>query len=203
MRKAAGRSFARRRIGPLAIALLAAMVAVAAVLPRGASAASNHQTAPDFTLSDQNGHPFTLSHYRGKPVVLFFGYTHCPDVCPTILANLKHARSVVGPGGSDVLVALITVDPSRDTAAALRDFVSVFDPSFLGLRGSDAQLEPVYRAYHVRLAKQAANASGYLVSHTAFVYYIGRDGRVRGFGTWSDPQDVLQENLREIVSSRP
>jgi protein SCO1/2 len=157
------------------------------------------RTAPDFTLSDQNGHAFTLSRHHGRPVVLFFGYTHCPDVCPTILANLNRARKVVGPQGADVVVALITVDPQRDNAATLGQFVAVFDRSFLGLTGNAAQLAPVYRAYHVRLAKQAENAGGYLVSHTAFVYYIGRDGRIRGFGTWSDPPDILGQDLRQIV----
>lgn len=177
-------------------------IACAWLAPGSAPAANSRApVAPDFTLSDQNGHTFTLSRHRGQPIVLFFGYTHCPDVCPTILANLKRARQVVGPKGADVLVALVTVDPGRDDVVALRNFVAVFDPSFLGLTGSKAQLQPVYRAYNVRLAKQAENAGGYLVSHTAFVYYIGRDGRVRSFGTWNDPQDILEENLRAIASS--
>jgi protein SCO1/2 len=160
-------------------------------------------TAPDFTLSDQSGHVFRLSDRRGRPVVLFFGYTHCPDVCPTILANLKHARTAIGPEGSDVLVALITVDPSRDTPAQLGHYVSMFDPAFIGLTGSGAQLAAVYRAYHVRYAKEPGLTSDdYGVSHTAFVYYIDRDGRIRGFGTWNDSQAILQESLREIASSR-
>jgi protein SCO1/2 len=145
-----------------------AMIAVLTVLSLCASsmsaAAAPVRIAPDFTLSDQNGQPFTLSHYRGRPVVLFFGYTHCPDVCPTILANLKRARDVLGGKAHDVVVALVTVDPERDTAAELRQFVTVFDPSFLGLRGTRAQLEPIYRAYHVRYAKLAENSAGYLVS---------------------------------------
>lgn len=182
-----------------------AMSAVLAVLSLRANcmsaAAAPVRIAPDFTLSDQNGRQFTLSHYRGRPVVLFFGYTHCPDVCPTILANLKRARDVLGGEAHDVVVALVTVDPDRDTSAELRQFVTVFDPSFLGLRGTRKQLEPIYRAYHVRYAKLTENASGYLVSHTAFVYYIGRDGRFSGYGTWSDPQETLQEDLRDIVES--
>jgi len=104
------------------------------------AAAAPVRIAPDFTLSDQNGRQFTLSHYRGRPVVLFFGYTHCPDVCPTILANLKRARDVLGGKAHDVVVALVTVDPERDTSAELRQFVTVFDPSFLGLRGTRKQL---------------------------------------------------------------
>ena len=157
--------------------------------------------APDFTLSDQHGHSFTLSRQHGHPVVLFFGYTHCPDVCPTILANLKSARAAIGRKGSDIVVALITVDEARDTRAELGQFVSNFDPSFLGLTGTDAQLKSVYRDYHVRYVKQAEGPGGYLVSHTAFVYYIGRDGRVHGFGTWSDPADILRDELNRISNS--
>jgi protein SCO1/2 len=186
----------RRRPALVMIAVLTVLSLYAGCM---SAAAAPVRIAPDFTLSDQTGRQFTLSHYRGRPVVLFFGYTHCPDVCPTILANLKRARDVLGVKAHDVVVALVTVDPERDTAAELRQFVTVFDPSFLGLRGTRKQLEPIYRAYHVRYAKLAENASGYLVSHTAFVYYIGRDGRFSGYGTWSDPQQTLQEDLRDIV----
>ena len=180
----------------LGIACIFAAAASGAARTAPARAAS----APNFTLSDQNGHAFTLAQHRGHPIVLFFGYTHCPDVCPTILANLKRARAAIGPRASDIIVALITVDPERDSAHELKQFVSAFDPSFLGLTGTAAQLAPVYRAYHVRSVKGASYAGGYLVSHTAFVYYIGRDGRIRGFGTWSDPQDTLEEDLRDASS---
>ena len=180
-------------------AALAALAALFA-LGRGGTARAAQKTAPDFTLSDQHGRAFTLSHERGRPVVLFFGYTHCPDVCPTILANLKTARAAIGPKGRDVVVALITVDAARDTPQELGRFVSAFDPSFFGLTGSGRELKPVYRDYHVRYAKQTEGPGGYLVSHTAFVYYIGRDGRVRGFGTWNDPEDILKEDLERIAS---
>jgi protein SCO1/2 len=163
------------------------------------AAAPPQSSAPDFTLLDQHGRTFTLSQHRGQPVVLFFGYANCPDVCPTILANLERARTAIGPKGSDVVVAMITVDPKRDTPAALGRFVSVFDPSFLGLTGSAAQLALAYRAYHVRYAEQSGSATDYLVEHTAFVYYIGREGRIRGFGTWNDSQAILKESLRAIA----
>jgi protein SCO1/2 len=164
-----------------------------------ARAAAPQSSAPDFTLLDQHGRTFTLSQHRGQPVVLFFGYANCPDVCPTILANLERARTAIGPKGSDVVVAMITVDPKRDTPAALGRFVSVFDPSFLGLTGSAAQLALAYREYHVRYAEQSGSSTDYLVEHTAFVYYIGREGRIRGFGTWNDSQAILKESLRAIA----
>jgi len=157
--------------------------------------------APDFTLVDQRGKPFTLAHYRGRPIVLFFGYAHCPDVCPTILANLKRARESVAHG-RDSVVALVTVDPRRDTAAERGRFVGEFDPEFFGLTGTDAQLDRVYRAYHVKIQKTVGDSGGYLVAHTAFVYYIDREGRLSGFGTWDDPQPILDEDLGKIASSR-
>jgi protein SCO1/2 len=169
-------------------------------LALGVRGAAAPKPAPDFTLLDQHGRAFTLSRERGHPVVLFFGYTHCPDVCPTILANLKSARAAVGSTAADTVVALITVDPARDTKAELGQFVAAFDASFLGLTGPRAKLQTVYRAYHVRIVKQPQGPTGYLVSHTAFVYYIGRSGDVRGFGTWNDPADVLKEDLKRIAS---
>jgi protein SCO1/2 len=155
--------------------------------------------APDFTLSDQHGKPFTLSKERGRPVVLFFGYAHCPDVCPTILANLVRAKADFGTAGSRVAIVLVTVDPARDTPAALGQFVSPFDPAILALTGSERRLADVYRAYHVRIVKQPGAPDNYLVSHTAFVYYIDRAGRLRGFGTWNDSQPILHDDLSEIV----
>jgi protein SCO1/2 len=188
------------RTAALALGLASLLLTSAAPNAVGAAEVGT-RLSPDFTLSDQHGRPFTLSNERGRPVVLFFGYAHCPDVCPTILANLKRAREAVGAKGASVLVALITVDPARDTPAALGRFVTLFDPSFLGLTGSTARLAAVYRAYHVRYEKlPEEGSSDYLVSHTAFVYYIGRDGRIRGFGTWNDSQEILQENLKELVN---
>lgn len=180
----------------LACALLFATVA------RACAADLSGATAPDFTLSDQHGRPFTLSKERGRPVVLFFGYAHCPDVCPTILANLVRAKASLGTAGSRVLIALVTVDPARDTPAALGEFVSAFDPSILGLTGRTARLADIYRAYHVRIIKQPGGPGGYLVSHTAFVYYIDRTGRLRGFGTWNDPQPILHDELTRIVTTQ-
>jgi protein SCO1/2 len=179
--------------------ILCGLVLALVVVPAGARAADHpRRGAPDFTLVDQHGRPFTLSRQVGHPVVLFFGYTHCPDVCPTILANLKRARDVVA-GARDSVVALVTVDPGRDSAAELGRFVETFDPSFVGLRGTSDQLERVYHAYHVKIEMTDRDGGSYLVAHTAFVYYISRDGRLSGFGTWNDPQTVLDGDLLKIA----
>jgi protein SCO1/2 len=102
-----------------------------------------------------------------------------------------------------VTIALVTVDPARDTAATLGQFVAAFDPAILGLTGSERRLADVYRAYHVRIVKQPGGPGDYLVSHTAFVYYIDKAGRLRGFGTWNDSQTILHDDLSEIAGNAP
>jgi protein SCO1/2 len=185
------------------LAVPAIAFALAVILASTIAQATDYplKRAPDVTLADQRGKPFTLAQYRGRPIVLFFGYAHCPDVCPTILANLKRARESVAHA-RDSVVALVTVDPQRDTAAALGRFVGEFDPEFIGLTGTGAQLDRVYRAYHVKIQSTKGDSGGYLVAHTAFVYYIDRDGRLSRFGTWDDPQPVLDGDLAKIASSR-
>jgi protein SCO1/2 len=193
----------RDRRTPFGVLCGIALAAGLAIAPACARAAEHSRSgAPDFTLVDQHGRPFTLSRHVGHPVVLFFGYTHCPDVCPTILANLKRARDAVA-GARDTVVALVTVDPRRDSATELARFVETFDRSFVGLRGTSDQLERVYHAYHVKIEMTDRDGGSYLVAHTAFVYYIARDGRLSGFGTWNDPQPILDEDLEKIARRSP
>jgi protein SCO1/2 len=152
-------------------------------------------TAPDFTLTDQDGKPFTLSAQRGRPLALFFGYAHCPDVCPTTLAALAGAKRKLGAAGSAFGVVLVTVDPQRDSPAVLKRYVQQFDPAFGALTGSAAQLEPVYAAYHIRheIDSTAKSANGYTVAHSSVVQFISPGGRLRGTGNFSDsPAEFAQ-----------
>ncbi len=136
--------------------------------------------AADFTLSDQNGQPFHLSQQRGRVVLLYFGYTHCPDVCPATLAVFKRIKDSLGQEADQVRFVFITVDPERDDAESLRQFVSAFDPSFVGLSGSRAQLQAVWKAYGVYQApQQVDSALEYVVDHTARIYAIDRQGNWR------------------------
>jgi protein SCO1/2 len=158
--------------------------------------------APDFTLTDQNGAPYTLSAHRGHAIALFFGYAHCPDVCPTTLAALSHAKKKLGPDGASFDVVLVTVDPKRDDPATLKRYVHLFDPSFTGLTGSEAQLDPVYNAYHVihEIGSSEGSANGYVVAHTSAVQFIAPSGRLRGTGDWSDSPDELAVMMRQARS---
>jgi len=183
---------------PAAVALVlacAVVVLLRVFVPSG-------PMAPDFTLTDQDGRPYTLSAHRGHAIALFFGYAHCPDVCPTTLAALARAKRKLGPGGEAFDVVLVTVDPARDTPATLKRYVRLFDPAFAGLTGSEAQLDPVYAAYHVyhRTAAGKGSANGYIVAHSSAVQFISPGGRLRGTGDWSDSPDELAVLMRQARS---
>ena len=129
--------------------------------------------AADFTLTDQNGHPFRLSDQKGKSVLIFFGYTHCPDVCPITLAEFKQIKAMLGDKAGQVRFVFITVDPERDTAETINAFLQNFDPDFVGLTGDRSTLEQVWKAYGVYQEQQeAGSAAGYLVDHSTPTYLI-------------------------------
>jgi len=179
-------------------ALLSAVIAVPVAVLWG-SFGPQIALAPDFTLIDQGGRPFTLSKLRGRPVVLFFGYTHCPDECPTTLARLaKAVRASSTP--SDARVAFITVDPERDSPATLKRYVRLFDPGFIGLTGSLRTLSPVYAAYHTarQIDQVDHERHDYSITHGTTIYYVGRDGSIKGFGQWDDAVAEIVRNLRSF-----
>ncbi len=155
--------------------------------------------APDFTLIDEQARPYSLAAQRGHPVVLFFGYTHCPDACPTTLAHLAQAVRLPNVA-RDVRVGFVTVDPARDSAPLLGRYVRLFDPHFVGLTGSSAALRSVYSAYHVwrQPVHDAGTGESYAVGHSTTIYYIGRDGSLRAFGRWDDDAAAIARALREL-----
>ncbi|MBI3961298.1 MAG: SCO family protein [Deinococcus sp.] len=130
--------------------------------------------AVDFALTDQFGQPFHLSQQTGNVVLLFFGYTSCPDECPATLAQLKQVRAQLGNQAERVRVVFITVDPEQDTQEHIGEFLARFDPAFTGLTGSTAELEPVWRSYGVYQAKRTE-----LVEHTSRIYAIDPRGNLR------------------------
>jgi len=185
---------ARVALGACALLVIGALVLTRTNAHRGPQ-------APDFTLTDQNGQAFTLSAQRGHPIALFFGYTHCPDVCPTTLAALARARRDLGAQGRPLDVVFVTVDPHRDTPAVLKRYMRLFDPSFTGLTGTDAQLAPVLSAYHIyHQILPAQGASGYLVAHSSDVELIDPAGHIRATADWSDTPAQLAQALKETLS---
>jgi protein SCO1/2 len=181
--------------GAALVLVCVAVLALRLLMPSGA-------LAPDFTLTDQNGKPYTLSAHRGHAVALFFGYAHCPDVCPTTLSALARAKRKLGADASSFDVVLVTVDPARDDPATLRRYVHLFDPTFTGLTGSEAQLDPVYAAYHVyhAIGSGKGSANGYIVAHSSAVQFISPAGLLRGTGDWSDSPDELATLMQQARS---
>ena len=148
--------------------------------------------APDFALEGSNGAAVRLAAYRGKVVALGFGYTSCPAVCPTTLADLAKARRKLG-APADFQVVYVTVDPERDNAAALRKYLGAFDAGFLGATGTPAELAQVRKAYGITTSR-VASALTYYVHHSSYVYLIDRAGKLRAmlpFGT--SPDDMAHD----------
>ena len=147
-----------------------------------------------FTLESMSG-PVSLSDFGGKVVVLYFGYTFCPDVCPATLTDLARAMKLLGKKADDVQVIMVSVDPERDTADKLEEYVHAFDPDFIGLTGTPEQIAEVAARYGVYYAKhEGSDASGYLIDHTATVMVINEEGRLKlleSFGT--TPEDMAAD----------
>ncbi len=156
----------------------------------------------DFRLIDHNGKPRTLSDFRGKVVVLFFGYTHCPDVCPTKMADLAHTMRLLGKDAERVQVLFVTVDPERDTQALLAKFVPAFDPGFLGLYGDADATAEVARNFMTEFHKHSTE-TGYTMDHTTFSYLIDAQGKLRLMAGDRQPAEMLAEDIRLLLASTP
>jgi len=160
--------------------------------------------APDIVLTTHTGKPFRLSDQTGKAVVLFFGYTSCPDVCPTTLYTLKRVHAQLTTQADQVRFVLITVDPDRDTMERMAVYVPNFEPSFIGLTGTLSELEPVWKSYGVYRAKQAGGtALGYLVDHSSRIYVIDTHGNLRVTYTHDTPPEHIARDLRHLLKETP
>ena len=138
--------------------------------------------AKDFHLSEPSGQARSLADYRGKVVLLFFGYTQCPDVCPTTMADLKTVMKTLGPDAPRVQVLFVTLDPVRDTPEVLAQYVPAFDPRFVGLRGDEAGTAQTARDFKVFYQKVPGTVPGsYTLDHTAGTYVFDPTGRIRLF----------------------
>jgi protein SCO1/2 len=157
--------------------------------------------APKIELARDNGGSFRLSEQRGNIVLLFFGYTSCPDVCPTTLSELRKVNEKLGNAADQVRVVYVTVDPERDTPDKIQKYVSIFDPSFIGLSGSMEELEPVWKEYGVfrEVEQVESSASGYLVTHSARLYVIDRDGNLRLSYSYGTPTDDIVHDLKILT----
>jgi len=155
----------------------------------------------DFNLVDPNGKVRTLADFKGKVVVMFFGYTQCPDVCPTTLTEMQQVMTILGPKSDKVQVLFVTVDPQRDTAAILKQYVPAFDSRFLGLRSEDdVALEKVAKDFKIYYKKvPGINPGSYTIDHSAGSYAFDPDGRLRLYIKHAQGPETLAHDLKELL----
>ncbi len=200
------------RTGALALIvgllILAALVSWIAYTVRVDSHAFNGgeysppQAAPALDLTDQDGNPFSLAAQTGKATLIYFGYTTCPDLCPTTLSDFQVVKDELGPQADRVNFVLTTFDPERDTQARLKEYLAFFDDDFVGLRGDAAQTEAFLRNYGITVQRvdYPDSATGYLLDHTALVYLIDPEGRLRlSYPYGADPL-LIAEDVRYLLA---
>ena len=195
MRRARGAAIAA------AVALGALLAACSPEAPKfRASDVTGTTYGRDFKLTDHTGRPRTLADYRGKAVVLFFGYTQCPDVCPTTLSELAEAMKRLGPDADRVQVLFVTVDPERDTQELLSQYVPAFDPRFAGLYGDADATARTAKEFKVIYQKQPGQTPGtYTVDHSAGTFIFDPNGKLRVYVGYGQGPDVFVHDIRELL----
>jgi protein SCO1/2 len=159
--------------------------------------------AQGFALPDFDGKPRTLADFKGKATVVFFGYTQCPDACPTTMAELSGILKTLGPEASRVQVVFVTVDPSRDTPALLKNYVTNFRPDFLALRGDEAQTQQMIKDFKLVVEKVPGKTpDSYTIDHTAGTYIFDPQGRIRLFASQSLDPALLTDDLRNLLAEK-
>jgi protein SCO1/2 len=152
-----------------------------------------------FQLTDQNGKAVTDKNLKGKPTLIFFGYTHCPDVCPTSLFEISEVLRALGKDADRVNAVFISVDPERDTPAAMKEYLSSFDPHLEGLSGDPAETAKVITSYRVYAKKVPTKDGDYTMDHTALIYLMDRDGRfVSPFNLKRTPEEAAVDLKRYL-----
>jgi protein SCO1 len=182
--------------GVASIVLVVVLVSGRNPLPSAGAAA----IGGPFSLVDQNGQTVTDKDLRGHPFLVFFGFTHCPDVCPTSLFEISEVLGKLGPDAQKVSALFVTIDPERDTPAAMKDYLSSFNPRLVGLTGDPAAIAAVAKEYRVYVKKVPLDSNGdYTMDHTALVYLMDKEGRfVTPFNLKRTPEDAAADLRRYL-----
>jgi protein SCO1 len=198
----------RRPIRWLAAALLLVAIAVVALLllrgqfaqPQYGIAIDDPEPAVDFTLDSSLGKPVALSDFRGKAVLLYFGYTTCPDVCPTTLADLRQMKIALGADRDKVQVLFVSVDPARDTAERMGAYLEYFDPTFVGITDTPERIEEIASRYGVFYEKRdGATAADYFVDHTSAVLAVDPEGYLKLMFPYGVTGDQMAGDVRLLI----
>lgn len=153
----------------------------------------------NFALTDQNGKPRSLADFNGKVVTLFFGYLHCPDVCPTTLADLAAARKMLGADAEKMQVIFVTLDPERDTPELLRPYMAQFDPSFIALRGDAAATAQIARDFKIHYAKNPGKEGRYTLDHSTGTFVFDKQGRIRLLLAYGTRPEAIAADLKTLL----
>ena len=156
--------------------------------------------APEISLKDTSGQPFHLSDARGDIVLLYFGYTYCPDICPATLAELAWVKEQLGAESEHLQVVFISVDPARDTPERVDSYLAKFDPDFAGLVGSEQELEQVTAAYGVLAQRDPGDAENYTMTHTSRVFLIDPEGMLRTNYTFDEPPEAILADVEYVLN---
>ena len=164
---------------------------------------SGHLPDLSFALTADDGRPVTADAFKGRASLVYFGYTHCPDVCPETMGRLMQVLGKLGPDAQKVRILFITVDPARDTPRALHDYVGAFDAQHAeGLTGTDRQIESLAKRYRVAYQMEKRDPSGnYEVTHSSAVYVFDKQGRARLLATDHDTPDAIAQDLRRLIDT--
>jgi len=176
------------------------------------AACQNSQPAPvgtdrqgfggDFTLTNQDGKPFSLHDLKGRAVLLFFGYTSCPDMCPMTMSRIMSALDRLGPAASQVVTLFVSVDPKRDTPAVLKEYVGSFSTPLIGLTGTDEEISHVTSSYHASYELMQTESPNYLVNHTTAIFLIDKQGQLRQFFAYNEEPATLAAALKSVLKEK-
>jgi protein SCO1 len=180
------------------LALFSAVIFIVTGRPPAPIAITSSVGGP-FKLVDQNFKPISDEDLKGRPFLVFFGFTHCPDVCPTTLFEVSEVLRVLGPEGDKVRALFVTVDPERDTPEKMKDYLSSFDPRLIGVTGTPEQITAMEKAYRVYAKKVPLEGSNYTMDHTAIVYLMDKEGRfVTPFNLKRRPEEAAADLKRYL-----
>jgi protein SCO1 len=180
------------------LALFSAVIFIVTGRPPAPIAITSSVGGP-FKLVDQNFKPISNEDLKGQPFLVFFGFTHCPDVCPTTLFEVSEVLRVLGPEGDKMRALFVTVDPERDTPEKMKDYMSSFDPRLIGVTGTPEQITAMEKAYRVYAKKVPLEGTNYTMDHTAIVYLMDKEGRfVTPFNLKRRPEEAAADLKRYL-----
>jgi protein SCO1 len=188
---------------PLGIFLVGALTLLATLLllvPDATRTASRVPIGGPFRLTTHEGKTFTDENLKGKPFAVFFGFTHCPEVCPTTLYDLTQDLQALGRDADKLNVAFITVDPAQDTSELMKTYLSSFDPRIVGLTGTEEEIAAAAKAYKVYYRKVPTD-SGYTMDHTATIFLMDSKGDFFGTSNFQEAQDIRRGKLKQLIKN--